>query len=169
VAVYSLDVWIDPRRRPTWKHVYGAEMAVAAGHLTQQQLDRAWATAHGVRVLMTWIDRPQELLTWAGPAFSGPLYEDQLAVYAGSDIVDLAASVIHGVGMLASRASMTGGTAVKRPLRMSIASFTAAAVIFSARYSDPARMNRRSVASSTRSRAATLLASAAAAALNVAA
>ena len=52
---------------------------------------------------------------------------------------------------------------------MSIESFTAATVIFSARYSDPARMNRRSVASSTRSRATMLLESVAAAALNVAA
>ena len=50
---------------------------------------------------------------------------------------------------------------------MSIASFTAAKVIFSARYSDPARTNRRSVASSTRSRARTLPDSVAAAALNV--
>src|SRR5659263_318779 len=77
--------------------------------------------------------------------------------------------VVHGIGLLANRASMTGGSAARRPLRMSIASFTAAAVIFSARYSDPARMNRRSVASSTRSRAVRLLASAAAVALKVAA
>ena len=48
---------------------------------------------------------------------------------------------------------------------MSIASFTAARVIFSARFCDPARMTRRSVASS-RSRAVTLSVSAAAAALN---
>lgn len=33
-------------------------------------------------VLMTWIDGPEELLTWAGPAFSWPLDEDQLAAYA---------------------------------------------------------------------------------------
>ena len=33
-------------------------------------------------VLMTWIDGPEELLTWAGPAFSWPLDENQLAAYA---------------------------------------------------------------------------------------
>ncbi|MHB1490482.1 MAG: GNAT family N-acetyltransferase [Cellulomonas sp.] len=33
-------------------------------------------------VLMTWIDGPQELVTWAGPAFSWPLDEHQLAAYA---------------------------------------------------------------------------------------
>lgn len=33
-------------------------------------------------VLMTWIDGPEALLTWAGPAFSWPLDEDQLTAYA---------------------------------------------------------------------------------------
>jgi len=37
-------------------------------------------------VLMTWIDGPEELLTWAGPAFSWPLDEDQLAAYAGESM-----------------------------------------------------------------------------------
>ena len=35
-----------------------------------------------VPVLMTWIDGPQEMLTWAGPAFSWPLDVDQLTAYA---------------------------------------------------------------------------------------
>lgn len=33
-------------------------------------------------MLITRIDGPQALLTWAGPAFSWPLDEDQLAAYA---------------------------------------------------------------------------------------
>lgn len=34
------------------------------------------------RRLMAWIDGPVELLTWAGPSFTWPLSEDQLAEYA---------------------------------------------------------------------------------------
>ncbi len=45
---WHLDLWIDPQRRPTWKDVDEAETAVTAGHLTEQQLDRAWTTARGI-------------------------------------------------------------------------------------------------------------------------
>lgn len=45
---WHLDLWIDPQRRPQWKDVEEADMALAAGHLTQHQLDQAWATAHAV-------------------------------------------------------------------------------------------------------------------------
>jgi RimJ/RimL family protein N-acetyltransferase len=36
--------------------------------------------------LMGWIDGPEELLTWAGPAFCWPLDQDQLADYAGESL-----------------------------------------------------------------------------------
>ena len=45
---WHLDLWIDPQRRPEWKDVEEAEMALTAGHLTRQHLDRAWSTAHAV-------------------------------------------------------------------------------------------------------------------------
>lgn len=45
---WHLDLWIDPQRRPKWKGVDEAETAVTAGHLTQQELGRAWATARGI-------------------------------------------------------------------------------------------------------------------------
>lgn len=35
------------------------------------------------RMLIDWIDGPERLATWAGPAFSWPLDEAQLAAYAG--------------------------------------------------------------------------------------
>lgn len=61
---WHLDLWIDPHRRPTWKDVDEAEMAVAAGHLTQKQLDRAWTTARGVVDQLA--DWPASIGDWSG-------------------------------------------------------------------------------------------------------
>ncbi|MFD3657726.1 GNAT family N-acetyltransferase [Streptomyces sp. NPDC058620] len=44
--------------------------------------------AADVPLLMAWIAGPTELLTWAGPAFTWPLDESQLAEYAAESATD---------------------------------------------------------------------------------
>jgi hypothetical protein len=61
---WHLDLWLDTDRRPQWKDVEEAEAALAAGHLTQQELDQAWTTANGVvDQLAAW---PAMIGDWSG-------------------------------------------------------------------------------------------------------
>ncbi|MEU9378777.1 GNAT family N-acetyltransferase [Streptomyces sp. NPDC048255] len=43
---------------------------------------RPFRPAEDAPLLHTWVSTPAELITWAGPAFTWPLDDDQLAAYA---------------------------------------------------------------------------------------
>ncbi len=71
---WHLDLWISPDLEPTWKDADEAEAALAAGHLTAEELDQAWRQGHEIiRGVAHW---PSPIGDWRSsipPAHWGPL------------------------------------------------------------------------------------------------
>ncbi|MFG1994467.1 DUF402 domain-containing protein [Actinoplanes sp. NPDC048988] len=59
---WHLDLWISPDREPTWKDIDEAEAALAAGHITRDELATAWR--QGNDIIHNLADWPAPIGDW---------------------------------------------------------------------------------------------------------
>jgi hypothetical protein len=78
---WHLDLWIGADRVARWKDIDEAEAALAAGHLTRQELDLAWST--GNRIIDNIGDWPGPIGDWT--TFALPAHWSALPLPAGWD------------------------------------------------------------------------------------
>lgn len=71
---WHLDLWISPELVPAWKDADEAETALAAGHLSFEDLAEAWRQGHAIiRGLAEWPDPIGDWRTFVPPPDWSPL------------------------------------------------------------------------------------------------